>query len=131
MAKPAISPELAELRRDLNEWRAQPDRAWTIPARFWSRAVDLAASEGVAQVVYRLGLNKPRLEHFIAQNQVPTAPAGAGFVPITLVPTEPGHAGRLVVDIQAADGDQLRLELSAHSGRDVAGLVSEFLGRPR
>jgi len=80
----APDPELAEAASALTRWRAARPLGGRIPEVLWSRAVELAARHGVAQVARALRLDYVRLKRRLAIKAEATAPSPPGFLDLTL-----------------------------------------------
>jgi hypothetical protein len=128
---------LPTVRRRLSEWRERHGgRGRPIPADLWDAAVTIARNEGVAQTARALGVDRRRLERLAAAEPSPAvsalrvaSPPRVDFVQLDADALCPrGHA---VVQLESADGERLRVELSGACAVDVVALSRAFWSRGR
>jgi hypothetical protein len=139
----AGASRLPTVRRRLSEWRERHGgRGRPIPAELWDAAVTIARTDGVAQTARALGVDRRRLERLAAAEPSPAASALRVAPPPSMAPapsvdfvqldTEAfcrrGHA---VVQLESADGERVRVELSGASAVDIVALSRAFWSRGR
>lgn len=131
MGEPRKEPSeevLAELRRQIHEWRERRKLPGPMPEEIWNAAAALAREFGVCPMAKALSLDYSAL-----RKRAEKRPSKAGLVkptfvqlPATLVP-EPSPAGT-TIEISARDGSRMRIHLEVGRGTDAAGIVAAFLG---
>jgi hypothetical protein len=134
---------LPTVRRRLSEWRERHGgRGRPIPAELWDAAVAIARTDGVAQTARALGVDRRRLERLAATEPALAAaalrvapppsvasPTSLDFVQLDTEAFCPrGHA---VVQLEGADGERVRVELSGACAVDVVALSRAFWSRGR
>jgi hypothetical protein len=133
----AVQSRLPTVRRRLSEWRERHGgRGRPIPAALWDAAVTIARIEGIAQTARALGVDRRRLERLAGSEAAPAAsalrvasPPSVEFVQLDTEAFRPrGHA---VVQLESADGERVRVELSGASAVDVVALSRAFWSRGR
>ena len=83
LSLPLADADLAQAAAALADWRSTTPRAHAVP-RFWSRAVELAATHGVAKVARTLRLDYTALKRRVTATAEPSAPEPAAFVEVNL-----------------------------------------------
>lgn len=128
---------LPTVRRRLSEWRERHGgRGRPIPAELWDAAVSIARIEGIAQTARALGVDRRRLERLAGPEPAPAASAlrvaSAPSVDFVQLDAEAfGPRGHAVVQLESADGERVRVELSGACALDVVGLSRAFWSRGR
>ena len=135
---------LPTVRRRLSEWRERHGgRGRPIPAELWDAAVTVARNEGVAQTARALGVDRRRLERLAATEQPALAASALRVAPPPSVALPPSvdfvqldaeafcPRGLTVVQLEGADGERVRVELSGASAVDVVALSRAFWSRGR
>jgi hypothetical protein len=117
----APDPELAEAASALTRWRAARPLGGRIPEVLWSRAVELAARHGVAQVARALRLDYVRLKRRLAMKSEATAPSPPGFLDLTLE-LPPAGSG-CVLALSDTHGRSLRIEWTRPLASEVAAVA--------
>jgi hypothetical protein len=128
---------LPTVRRRLSEWRERHGgRGRPIPVELWDAAVTIARSEGVAQTARALGVDRRRLERLAGPEPTPAAsalrvapPPSVDFVQLDAEAFCRG--GHTVVQLESADGERVRVELSGACAVDVVALSRAFWSRGR
>ena len=115
-------------RERFESWR-QTRKRRRIPETLWREAVRLARIHGVHRTARVLRLNGQSLRERTrssesAQDSGPAA--SAAFV--ELQPLTVSRAG-YVIELEAANGARMRVEVSCGDGLDVESLTRSFLGR--
>jgi hypothetical protein len=102
--------------------------------------VTVARSEGVAETARALGVDRRRLERLAAAERAPAVAASASALRVAPPPSvdfvqldteafcRRGHA---VVQLESADGERVRVELSGASAVDIVALSRAFWSRGR
>jgi len=125
------SRRVERVRRQIDRWRSRKGRRGApMPARLWNQASSLARALGVHRVKCALGLNYESLKRRAGKVGTGGGGAGkaAGFVELSSTQLL-GPACGVVVEVSAADGGRLTVQLGARSELDVAGLVEAFRRR--
>lgn len=99
-----------------------------MPEALWQMAVELARKHGVSRIAEELGLGytglKSRLTTCSETIERGTEATGGDFVELVNL----ARCGQMRVEVSRPDGCQLRIELGAGLGADVAPVVRAFLG---
>ena len=128
----AFSREIVPVRRLFEAWR-RTRNGRRIPERLWAEAARVAAAHGLSRTARALRLNVRSL-----RSRLPTESAGrgtevaGGFVEVAVSPLPTG-ADRVdyVLEVEAAGGSRLRLEVRGTAGLDVAELARSFVAGER
>jgi hypothetical protein len=113
--------DLAQTAAAFAHWRNTTPLGARIPEELWSRAVELAANQGVTKVAATLRLDYARLKRRLtAQPQIPPA-APPAFVEMVLglPPSGPG----CVLALSDARGRALRIEWTGAAAGEVAAVA--------
>jgi hypothetical protein len=137
----AGASRLPTVRRRLSEWRERHGgRGRPIPAELWDAAVTVARSEGVAETARALGVDRRRLERLAAAERAPAVAASASALRVAPPPSVDFvqldaeafcRGGLTVVQLESADGERVRVELSGACAVDVVALSRAFWSRGR
>lgn len=134
---------LPTVSRRLSEWRERHGgRGRPIPVELWDAAVAIARTDGVAQTARALGVDRRRLERLVAADPSPAASALRVALPLSAaLPTSVDFVqldaealcprGHAVVQLEGADGERVRVELSGACAVDVVALSRAFWSRGR
>ena len=119
-----------DARRRIERWRRTRRPYGRMPEELWEVAVSLAAVDGAYAVARALDLNYATLKRRVQRATGARRAAGAGFVEIDAVQLmgAAGMAGS-VVEIAAADGTKLRVQLHPGEALDVVALAGAVLQR--
>lgn len=121
---------IENLRRQIVEWRKSKRKLkqHRMPEELWCMAAELARKHGVSRVAEELGLGYTNLKNRLATGAATikrgTEAAGGGFVELVNL----AGCGQMRVEVSRPDGCQMRIELGAGLGADVAPVVRAFLG---
>ncbi|WP_295458724.1 hypothetical protein [uncultured Thiodictyon sp.] len=121
---PAVAADLAQAAAAFARWRASTPMGARIPEALWLRAVEVAATHGVAKVAATLRLDDVRLKRRVMGRPVAAAspPAAAtAFVELTvgLPPSGPG----CVLVLSNVAGHCLRIEWTRPLASEVAAVA--------
>lgn len=144
-----FSEELKEVAAGLARWRRGRRGGEPIPEPLWTSAVELASRFGISPVAIGLGLNHTALKERVLRSRPDGAEPLQGPVRFVELPGARPLAGQesaercespstpgnptlepgpprteLRLQIQAADGSTLRVELSAHHSPDLARVIA-------
>lgn len=123
--------DLAPLRAQLFEWRANRTPRSPIPAELWAAAAALARIHGTCPVARALGLDYAALKARQARS-AGSAAESAGLVRPAFVEVSAARgfapSTGTSIEITAADGSRMSIQLETGQGRDAAGIVAAFLG---
>jgi len=117
----ALEPELAEAAAALTRWRDTRPLGGRIPEALWSRAVELAARHGVAQVARALRLDYVRLKRRARAQSEAAAPLSPGFLDLTL-DLPPAGSG-CILALTDTRGRSLRIEWTRPLASEVAAVA--------
>jgi hypothetical protein len=126
-----VGGDAARVREQLNQWRQDHGGRGRIPEVLWVEATRLAHEHGLNKTARLLGLDyyslKKRLQAELAPEM--DSPSSPGFV--ELQPTYPSAAFECVVELQNAQGTQLKLHLRGSAAPDLTALSSVFWSSAR
>ena len=122
--KSAPSSGAMRLGRDLARWRGRHGgRGRRIPERLWAEAVTVARREGVEATARALRLDQQRLKERVGDG----GGSSAAFVEVSVTPA--GEGGRLLVELVARGGDQMRIHLAGPNSAALVELARAFWSR--
>ena len=124
-----VTPSIEQVRRRFESWRASPRRGRRIPEELWWAAASAAQRHGVHRTAQALGLNAQTLRQRVEQpaSDEPTvSPAGPAFVEVR--PPASWPTAGCVIEIEAASGTRMRIELPATAAPDAMTLARVLLG---
>jgi hypothetical protein len=118
---PAADSSLAETAAALTQWRSTKPLGARIPEAFWSRAVALASTQGVAKVARVLRLDYVRLKRRLLAEAGATVAPPPGFVELTLGLPPAGSGCTLA--LSDTRGRALRIEWTRPVASEVAAVA--------
>ena len=133
MANTQADAALAVLARRFAQWRSTRVRGERIPTSLWSEAADLARELGVCRVAQVLRLDYYKLKRLAAEARPPRSnasqePSSPSPHFIELPPPSAPSRQQVVVELENAIGDKLRIQVSGQT-LDVESLAAKFWGR--
>jgi hypothetical protein len=118
----AIPEPIAQLQRQLEQFRSTQPRRTKLPESLWQAAVELARQHGVYPVAHPLRLDymqlKKRLGGVSSLRRKTTKPA---FV--ELVAASPGKVDEWVIEVESSRGAKMRIQWKATVPPDWASLL--------
>jgi hypothetical protein len=122
-----VQEDLAQVRRRFDEFRStQPLRA-RLPETLWSAAAELAARYGVHPTARALRLDYTGLRKRVENRGQPKRKrAAAPLSFVELVGPVGGTITSCSVEVEAAQGSKLRLELKAVATTELVNLIRAF-----
>ena len=119
---PAIAEPIAELQRQLDQFRSTRLRRTKLPESLWQAAVDLARQHGVHSVAKPLRLDhmglKKRLGEPSSHRRKAPRPA---FV--ELIAPHPATLEECVIEFESSRGAKMRIQWKATTPPDWASLL--------
>jgi hypothetical protein len=129
--KEPSSEALASLRSQIQDWRRTRRIPEAMPIGIWEQAICLAKEFGVCRIARAVGLDYTALRKR-TENVLTTGLVKPTFIqmPEALVTSEPALPALpgATIEITAADGARLRIQLEAGRGMEAAGIVAACLG---
>jgi len=116
-----VEPVLIQAAAALADWRSTRPTRTRVPARFWSRAVELARAHGVARVATTLRLDYTRLKRRLTAESCAAVPPPPAFVEMTL--DLPPTGSGCILALSDAHGRALRIEWTRPVAREVAAVA--------
>lgn len=117
-----IPEPIAELQRELEQYRNTQPRRGKLPEEFWQAAVRLAKQHGVYPVAHTLRLDyvglKKRLGGSTGPRRKPTKPA---FV--ELMRPQTAKLDECVIEFESSRGAKMRIQWKAAAPPDWASLL--------
>ena len=130
-ATSVVGGDAARVREQLNQWRQDHGGRGRIPEVLWAEATRLAQEHGLNKTARLLGLDyyslKKRLQAESASAM--DSPSSPAFV--ELQPTYPSAAFECILELQNAQGTQLKLHLRGSAAPDLTALSSVFWSSAR
>ena len=119
------------VQEQLNQWRQAHGGRGRIPDVLWAEATRLAREHGLNKTARLLGLDYYSLKKRLQSESAPTmdSPSSPAFV--ELQPAYPGAAFECILELQNAQGTQLKLHLRGSSAPDLTALSSVFWSSAR
>jgi hypothetical protein len=117
-----ISEPIAQLQRQLDQFRSTQPRRTKLPESLWQAAVELARQHGVYSVAHPLRLDymglKKRLGGASSLRRKATKPA---FV--ELIAPRPATLEECVIEFESSSGSKMRIQWKASTPPDWASLL--------
>jgi hypothetical protein len=121
---------LITVHRRLEQWRRRHGGPGTrIPEDLWDEAVAAARVDGIEATARALRLDPERLERRVCEQPEPHTNGGGRSQFVELQAVEVGSAARNVIELLAADGERMRIEITGKL--DVQALAGAFWNRRR
>src|SRR5580692_2535274 len=119
---PAIPEPIAELQRQLDQFRSTQQRRTKLPESLWQAAVELARRHGVYSVAKPLRLDymglKKRLGEPSSRRRKASRPS---FV--ELIAPDPATVEECVIEFESSRGAKMRIQWRATTPPDWASLL--------
>lgn len=130
-ATSVVGGDAARVREQLNQWRQDHSGRGRIPEVLWAEATRLAREHGLNKTARLLGLDYYSLKKRLQAESAPAmdGPSSAAFV--ELQATYPSAAFECVLELQNAQGTQLKLHLRGSAAPDLTALSSVFWSSAR
>ena len=117
-----LADSIAQLRQQLEEFRAANPPRTKLPESLWQSAVELARQQGVYAVAHPLRLDYTRLKERLGESsgrrRKTTKPA---FV--ELIAPKPTKLHEFVIEIEASHGAKMRIEWRTAAPPDWTALL--------
>ena len=117
-----IPEPIAQLRRELEQFRGSHPPRTRLPESLWQSAVELARQHGLYLVAHPLRLDytqlKKRLGGVVAVRKKAAAPA---FV--ELIASHPATMPECVIEFESSAGSKMRIQWKDSAAPDWAGLL--------
>ncbi|HLE37646.1 MAG TPA: hypothetical protein VI699_10940 [Candidatus Acidoferrales bacterium] len=121
-SKPPIPEPIAQLQRQLDQFRSTQPRRTKLPESLWQAAVELARQHGLYSVAHPLRLDymglKKRLGGVSRLRRKATKP---GFV--ELIASHPATLEEYVIELESSGGGKMRIQWKAAAPLDWASLL--------
>ena len=135
----AVGNDAIRVREQLNQWRQDHNGRGRIPAVLWAEATRLAREHGLHKTARLLGLDYYSLKKRMQTESAPESkaePSPAMDLPtspafVELQPIFPSAAFECILELQNAQGTQLKLHLRGSSAPDLMALSSVFWSSAR
>ena len=127
---PPIPEPIAQLQRQLDQFRSAQPRRTKLPESLWQAAVELARQHGVYPVAHPLRLDymglKKRLGGVPSLRRKATKPA---FV--ELIAPHPATLEECIIEFESSRGGKMRIQWKASAPPDWAGLLRAWRNAER
>lgn len=117
---------LARGRDQFEAWRGRRTSR-RIPDRLWAEAVQLAHTHGLSRTAHALRLNAQTLRLRMRAAAAGGTDAAAPSRFVELPPVQLGGSAEYVVELEAASGARMRIEVRGGADLDVESLAGSFL----
>ncbi len=127
-----VAARVRQARDEIAQWRRRRRQRSPMPAELWEEAVSLARTEGTYAVACALRIDCGSLSRRVAEAQVGSdavASSAPAFVEVGGAPFLGTLAPSAVVEVCAADGMRLVIQLGPSRALDVTELVQRFRER--
>lgn len=123
--------DLAQLRQRLQEFRQVRTTRGGLPEQLWQEATQAARRHGVNVTAKVLGLAYSGLKMRMEGTHHPKHKAKTTPIPtfVELVGPVVGTTNSCTLEVEAAQGGKLRLDLKAVTTTELASLIRAFMGR--
>jgi hypothetical protein len=117
-----IPEAIAQLQRQLEQFRSSQPGRTKLPESLWQAAVELARQYGIYAVAHPLRLDYTRLKQRLAGIASP-APMANGPAFIELMGHPPAALPECVIEFESASGGKMRIQWKAAVPPDWASLL--------
>ncbi len=126
-----VGGDAARVREQLNQWRQDHGGRGRIPEVLWADATRLARELGLNKTARLLGLNYYGLKKRLQAESTPAmdSPSSPAFV--ELQPAYPNAEFEYILELQNAQGTQLKLHMRGGAAPDLTALSSVFWSSAR
>ena len=119
---PPIPEPIAQLQRQLDQFRSTQSQRTKLPESLWQAAVELARQHGVYAVAHPLRLDYMGLKKRLGGvPNLQRKPAKLAFV--ELIAPHPATLEDCVIEFESAGGGKMRIHWKATTPPDWAGLL--------
>jgi len=119
---PAIPEPIAELQRQLDQFRSTQQRRTKLPESLWQAAVELARQHGVHSVAQPL-----RLDYMGLKKRLGEPPSHRRKAPraafVELITPHPATLEECVIEFESSRGAKMRIQWKASAPPDWASLL--------
>jgi hypothetical protein len=123
-SKTLVAEPIAELQRQLDQFRStQPARS-RLPEPVWSRAVELVRRHGVYTVAHALRLDYMGLKRRLGEKLQPRRMSKPAFVEVM---AQPSTVPDWVIEWESSSGVKMRIQGKACAPPDWASLLRTWL----
>ena len=126
----SMATSLQEAKRRFARWRRSRHGQGRIPSELWIIAAKAAAGHGIDETACQLGLNRPRLKHWVhvlgcvgvegAGREGEAASGGAQF--LELPPLGLASGGECTIELEDKSGRKVRILLKGPATREAVAL---------
>jgi hypothetical protein len=121
-SRPAIAEPIAELQRQLDQFRSTQPRRTKLPESLWQAAVELARQHGVYSVAHPLRLDYMGLKRRLGEpSRHRRKTARAAFV--ELITPHPAALEEYVIEFESSHGAKMRIQWKATAPPDWNSLL--------
>jgi hypothetical protein len=121
-AKPPIPEPIAQLQRQLDQFRSTQPRRTKLPESLWQAAVELARQHGVYAVAQPLRLDYMGLKKRLGEpSSHRRKTSRAAFV--ELITPHPATLEECVIEFESLRGAKMRIQWKATAPPDLASLL--------
>ena len=121
-SKPPIPEPIAELQRQLDQFRSTRQRRTKLPESLWKAAVELARQHGAHSVAQPL-----RLDYMGLKKRLGEPPSHRRKTPraafVELVTPHPATLEECVIELESSRGAKMRIQWKATAPPDWTGLL--------
>ncbi len=117
-----IAQPIAELQRQLDQFRSTRRRRTKLPESLWQAAVELARQHGVYSVAQPLRLDYMGLKKRLGEPSSPRRKAPRSAF-VELIPPPPATLEECVLELESCNGAKMRIQWKATAPPDWAGLL--------
>jgi hypothetical protein len=123
--------DLEQLRQRLEEYRRVRTKRGALPEQLWQEAAQAARRHGVNLTAKVLRLTYSGLKMRVNGNGDRKRKAEAAALPtfVELAGPTVGASTGCTIEVEAAQGGKLRLDLKAVTATELASLICAFMGR--
>lgn len=118
-----IPEPIAQLQRQLEEFRSTQPARTKLPDSLWSAAVELARQYGVYAVAHPLRLDYTKLKQRLGEFHGPRRPKATQPAFVELVARHPASPEECIIEFEFGRGGKMRIQWKAAAPPDWAGLM--------
>jgi len=118
----SIPEPIAQLQRQLDEFRSARPHRTRLPEVLWQSAVELAKQHGVYSVAHPLRLDYTQLKKRLEGVDGPQEKAAAAAF-VELIAAHPASVADCVIEFESSAGSKMRIQWKSSTSPDWASLL--------
>jgi hypothetical protein len=124
----AIAEPIAQLQRELEEYRRMRPRRAKLPESIWDAAAELAREHGVYAVAQALRLDYMGLKRRLGGEVASQRPDKSKTVFVELMAPPPAKCEECLIEFESTRGDKMRIHWPVRTAPDWTALLRAWRG---